>query len=92
MPTLEEAYAVLARSNIHVNRLDSVVVDGRPEPVSLEVGYQVRFTPTLTKFVHIALPWVEVPGVDQLSEEALAENISLVADRVREIRRLAEKF
>ena len=78
--SIASAYAALARSNIHVNHIE-YSQDG--DPLAIEVGFQLRFTPQLTKIMHIVVPY-DYPNLE--------ENLERVREEVKHIRQYAEVF
>ena len=78
--SMASAYAALARSNIHVNHIE-YSADG--VPLALEVGFQLRFAPTLTKIMHVVIPF---------DQPSLEENLEQVREEVKHIRQYAEVF
>lgn len=78
--SVASAYAALARSNIHVNHIE-YSPDGAP--ISIEVGFQLRFTPQLTKIMHAVFP---------CQPASLEENLAIIKDEVKQIRQYAEVF
>lgn len=78
--SIASAYAALARSNIHVNHIE-YSQDGAP--LSIEIGFQLRFTPQLTKIMHVVFPY-QAPSLE--------ENLVAIKDEVRQIRQYAEVF
>lgn len=74
------AYAGLARSNIHVNHIE-YSADG--VPLAIEVGFQLRFTPQLTKIMHAVYPF---------TGNSLEANLVNIKDEVKLIRQYAEVF
>lgn len=84
----EEVCAQLGRSNIHINGL--VTEEGRP--VAVNVGYQVRFTTTLTKTMHVTLPWYTTDFQNPFSREEFINNYKFVLDSIREIRKQSETW
>lgn len=78
--SLASAYAALARSNIHINHIE-YSADGAP--LALEVGFQLRFSPALTKIMHVVIPY---------EHPSLEENLEQVREEVKHIRQYAEVF
>lgn len=78
--SISSAYAALARSNIHVNHIN---YSDEGVPLSIEVGFQLRFTPQLTKIMHAVLPY---------EGDSLEENLARVREDVKAIREYAEVF
>lgn len=78
--SVASAYAALARSNIHVNHIE---YSQEGAPLSIEIGFQLRFTPQLTKIMHAVYPCRSL---------SLEENLNIIKDEVKQIREYAEVF
>lgn len=87
--SLADAYAALARSNIHINHVE-YSEDGIP--LSIEIGFQIRFTPSLTKISHAVIPWRYNPATADNTCEDFAVNLDEIYKIVNAIRQGAEKF
>jgi hypothetical protein len=86
---LANAYAALSRSNIHVNHVE---YDKDGSPLSLEIGFQVRFAPGLTKISHAVIPWRYNPATAENTQKDFVANLDEVYRIVNAIRQGAEKF
>ena len=78
--SVASAYAALARSNIHVNHIE---YSQEGAPLAIEVGFQLRFTPQLTKIMHAVFAY---------QPASLEENLDIIKDEVKQIRQYAEVY
>lgn len=81
----------LVRSNIYINTV-TLPSDDNAANGTVEIGFQVRFSPALTKTAHLSMPWITTPGNVPGSYQDYAENYQRILEEVRGIRQGAEQF